>query len=115
MRPEMIAALYLGLISLIAICVTAYDKYAAKHLPRRRVRERTLFFLSAMGGSVAMLITMRLIRHKTLHKRFMIGIPLIILGQIALIVSVYFYGEEIRDCFLLALETIKSRLTTQMG
>jgi uncharacterized membrane protein YsdA (DUF1294 family) len=42
------------------------------------VRERTLFILSALGGCVAMYLTMLFIRHKTMHKRFMIGLPLII-------------------------------------
>ncbi len=35
-----------------------------------------------------MYMTMKLIRHKTLHKRFMIGIPLIILLQCAVFLVV---------------------------
>ena len=81
---------YLAVISLIAVCVTCYDKFAAKHLPGRRTREKTLFLISALGGSVAMLLTMQIIRHKTRHKSFMIGIPLMILAQALLIFGIWY-------------------------
>lgn len=50
--------------------------------------------LSALGGSLAMYVTMKKIRHKTKHKKFMIGIPVIMIIQIALIAYLYFvyYG-----------------------
>ena len=84
--------IYLAAISLISIIVTCYDKIAAKKVPGRRTRERTLFLLSALGGSVAMFITMQIIHHKTQHKSFMIGIPMIMLAQLAVIVAVgYFF------------------------
>ena len=76
---------YLVLISFVSIFVCCYDKFAAKHMKRHRTREATLLLLSALGGSVAMFVTMQLIRHKTKHAKFMVGIPLIILLQIALI------------------------------
>ena len=75
---------YLAAISIISIIACCYDKMAAKKLPKHRTRERSLLLLSALGGSLAMLITMLIIRHKTKHKKFMIGIPLIIALQIAL-------------------------------
>ena len=74
--------IYLAIINFISFLVCAFDKISAKH-KTRRVSEKTLFSLCFLGGSVAMYITMHLIRHKTLHKRFMIGIPLIIVLQIA--------------------------------
>ena len=80
--------LYLAAISVIAIIVTCYDKIAAKKFPGHRTREKTLFLLSGLGGSVAMFITMQIIHHKTKHLSFMIGIPLIILAQVALILGV---------------------------
>lgn len=43
--------------------------------------EKTLFALSVVGGALGMYATMCLIRHKTRHKRFMIGLPIIILIQ----------------------------------
>lgn len=41
-----------------------------------------LLLFSALGGSLAMFITMLLIRHKTNHMKFMLGIPLIIVIQL---------------------------------
>ena len=79
---------YIAIISIISIIVCIYDKIAAKHNPKHRTREATLLLLSALGGSVAMLITMLLIRHKTKHMKFMIGIPLIIIIQVAAAIAV---------------------------
>lgn len=71
---------WLILISLISIIVTVSDKVRAKR-GANRVPEATLIFLSVLGGSFAMLITMLIIRHKTKHPKFMVGIPVIILLQ----------------------------------
>ena len=75
---------YVVFINVFAVIITIVDKKRAKK-SQWRIRERTLFLVSALGGSVAMLITMKKIRHKTQHKSFMIGIPLIIAAQILLI------------------------------
>ena len=87
-----ILAIYLILINLIAVIVTIYDKLCA--VKRRwRVKESTLLLLSALGGSICMYITMLLIRHKTRHIKFMLGIPLILIVQliIAFLIWRYFY------------------------
>ena len=52
------------------------------------MREATLVLISALGGSLAMYATMLFVRHKTKHKRFMIGLPLIMIAQVALIILV---------------------------
>ena len=84
---------YFAIISLISFAVCVYDKWAAKHATHRRVRESSILMLCALGGAVATYITMKLIRHKTLHKKFMIGIPLIIVLHIVLILAaLYFLG-----------------------
>jgi uncharacterized membrane protein YsdA (DUF1294 family) len=80
---------YLILISLISVTITCYDKFASKKLKKHRTPEAILLLLSVFGGSAAMLITMLLIRHKTKHNKFMIGIPLIIILQAALIIWSY--------------------------
>ena len=64
-----------------------YDKIAATKRPKHRTPEATLLFISVLGGSVAMYITMQVIRHKTKHAKFMIGIPVIMLLQIAAVVA----------------------------
>lgn len=74
--------IYFVAVSLITIIVTAYDKKAAKKRPKHRVPEKILFLLAILGGSVAEFLTMLKIRHKTKHKRFMLGLPIIILLQV---------------------------------
>ncbi len=88
-----IPLIYLAAISVIAIFITCYDKIASKKLPGRRTPEATLLFISILGGSVAMLITMQLIRHKTRHKKFMIGIPIIIILQLAAAAAIWWFGR----------------------
>ena len=78
---------YVVIISIVSVVMTIKDKSCAKK-GKWRVPEKTLFILSALGGSVAMYITMKTIRHKTQHKRFMIGIPAIMVVQAILIAGV---------------------------
>lgn len=85
-----IALIYLAVISLISFIVTAWDKFCAKR-DMWRVPEKTLLILSALGGSVAMYITMKTIRHKTRHPKFMVGIPVIIFLQAAAIAALIYF------------------------
>lgn len=78
---------YLILISLISIVVTVIDKINAIR-SERRVSERALFILSVLGGSIAMYITMLIIRHKTRKLKFMLGIPLVILLQLCFVLFI---------------------------
>ena len=84
---------YLAIISLVSIVVCIYDKkISKKNRVELRTPEKTLLLLSALGGSVAMLITMLLIRHKTKHVKFMLGIPLIIVAQAVAVYLLFYYG-----------------------
>ena len=77
-----ILLIYLAVISLISVILTVSDKRRAIRR-RYRISEFTLLLFSALGGSVAMLLTMLMIRHKTNHLKFMLGIPVIIILQVA--------------------------------
>lgn len=79
---------YLTAVSLIGSAVCIYDKLAA---PRgwTRVPERTLFFWALVGGGPGVFLTMLLIRHKTLHRSFMWGIPALMILQTAILVGLY--------------------------
>lgn len=80
-----LALVYFAAISFTAAAFTCADKHLSKK-QLRRVPEKQLFILAFLGGALAEYVTMRLIRHKTLHKRFMLGLPVIVLLQIVLIV-----------------------------
>lgn len=82
--------IYLVLINLVSIIVTISDKHKA--IKRKwRVPESTLLLLSAMGGSASMYVTMLIIRHKTKHPKFMIGIPVIIVLQCISVLLIWRY------------------------
>ena len=79
--------IYLAIISLISMIICIYDKkISKKNRVELRIPEKTLLGLSALGGSVAMLVTMLIVRHKTKHLKFMLGIPVIIILQICALV-----------------------------
>lgn len=78
-----VAAVYLVLINIVSACLTVWDKRRAQK-NEWRVRERTLLLVAILGGSPAMYGVMKKIRHKTKHKKFMIGLPVIFFLQVAL-------------------------------
>lgn len=82
-------ALYLCLVNLIALIMTVADKKKACK-GKRRISEKSLMLISALGGAMLMYITMLLIRHKTKHIKFMLGLPLITTLQIC---ALYFIIE----------------------
>ena len=71
---------YFIAVSVIGAAVCIYDKLAAAR-GWKRVPERTLFFWALVGGGPGVYLTMLIIRHKTLHHIFMLGIPAIMLLQ----------------------------------
>ena len=76
-------SIYLLIINAIAFCLMLIDKYKArKNL--WRIPAATLISTALLGGSIGALIGMYTVRHKTRHIKFTVGIPLILLAQIAL-------------------------------
>ena len=74
----------LAIINLLATLLMKKDKeYAEKG--QRRVRETTLLIVALIGGSLGMYYAMFKYKHKTLHNKFSIGIPVIIVLQFAYI------------------------------
>ena len=81
--------LYLCIINALAFLLMLIDKQKAKK-NRWRIPEATLLGVSAIGGSVGGLLGMCLLRHKTLHKRFSIGIPLMLVAHLAIAYLLFF-------------------------
>lgn len=73
-----------GVISIAAIILTIVDKVRAKN-HEWRVPENTLLLVAAFGGAAAMLVTMLIIRHKTQHRKFMGGLPILLFYQVILV------------------------------
>jgi uncharacterized membrane protein YsdA (DUF1294 family) len=75
---------YLIVINVVSFLVYGIDKWKAKQ-GSWRISEATLLILAVIGGSFGALFGMKVWRHKTMHKKFKYGLPLILLAQIALI------------------------------
>ena len=73
-------AIYLIGINILTFLIFGADKWKAKR-DKWRIPEDTLIWLAIVGGSVGALLGMYLFRHKTKHRKFQIGIPVIRLVQ----------------------------------
>lgn len=80
-------AIYLAAITLITFIAYAIDKSKSKS-KSRRIPERTLLIMSAIGGSLGALLAMHFVRHKTQHAKFKYGIPAMLAAHIALLACV---------------------------
>ncbi|MBR4688985.1 MAG: DUF1294 domain-containing protein [Bacteroidales bacterium] len=77
--------LYLLAINIAAFIAFGIDKYKAKR-DKWRIPESTLLTMAVLGGSIGALAGMKIWRHKTLHNKFRIGIPVILVLQIIVII-----------------------------
>lgn len=75
---------YLIVINIVTFLVYGIDKWKAKQ-GSWRISEASLLILAVIGGSIGALFGMKVWHHKTMHKKFKYGLPLILLVQIALI------------------------------
>ena len=80
-------AIYLIGINILTFLIFGADKWKAKR-DKWRIPEDTLIWLAIVGGSIGALLGMYLFRHKTKHRKFQIGIPVILLVQAGLL---YFF------------------------
>ena len=78
-----ILTIYLVTINAVTFFVYGIDKWKARR-SRWRISEASLLLLAVLGGSLGAWLGMQVWRHKTLHKKFRYGIPLIIIVQVAI-------------------------------
>ena len=76
---------YLLAINIATFFLYGIDKYKARK-GRWRISEATLLMMAVIGGSIGAWSGMRLWHHKTMHKKFKYGIPIIIILQVTIAV-----------------------------
>lgn len=82
---------YLLLINALAALLMFLDKrFARRNL--RRIPESTLLLAALLGGSPGVLFGMALFHHKTKHRKFMIGVPILLAVQLLLVFVIGSYG-----------------------
>ena len=79
---------YAIIMNIAAAAITIKDKNAAKR-KKWRVPEKTLMTVAALSGCITMYVTMNIIHHKTKHKLFMIGIPVIFVCELLAGIGLY--------------------------
>ncbi|MEG1492482.1 MAG: DUF1294 domain-containing protein, partial [Oscillospiraceae bacterium] len=81
-NPIYIFWLYIGIMTIVSFTVMGVDKHFARK-NKQRISEASLFLLAIIGGSIGSIAGMYTFRHKTLHKSFKFGLPLILILQAA--------------------------------
>ena len=76
--------MYLLCLNLLTFLVFGIDKWKAQH-GRWRISEASLLTLAVIGGSLGAWLGMKTFHHKTLHRKFALGVPLILVLQVALL------------------------------
>ena len=84
-----IAAVYIVLVNIMAFIVYGIDKAKAKQ-NKWRIPEKVLIIFAILCGSIGAILGMIVFHHKTRKPKFYVGVPIIIVLQIALTV-LYFY------------------------
>ena len=82
------AVVYLIVVNISAVAVYGWDKLSAKQ-GWQRVPEKILLLLALLGGSVGAMAAMTFFRHKTRHLKFIYGVPMIFVLQIAALVYLH--------------------------
>lgn len=75
---------YIVIINILTFIVYGLDKLKAKK-GKWRIPESTLLLLAIIGGSIGAWFGMKVWHHKTMHKKFKYGIPLIIILQLGVL------------------------------
>jgi uncharacterized membrane protein YsdA (DUF1294 family) len=89
-----ILAIYLLAVNIIAFIVMGVDKGLSTREGARRVPERVLFLLAVIGGSLGSILGMQVFRHKTKHWYFVVGMPLILILQVAAAIAVAYLKSK---------------------
>ena len=80
---------YLIALNIVTFFVYGIDKWKARR-SKWRISEATLLILAVIGGSIGAWLGMKVWHHKTMHKKFKYGLPLILLAQMSLVLWALF-------------------------
>ena len=81
--PAAMLAVLFAVMSAFLFVMMGLDKRRARR-GGRRISERTLFVFALLGGAAGGTAGMFVFRHKTRHRSFRLGFPLLAAAQLAL-------------------------------
>ena len=79
------AVIALAAWNMAVFCLYGIDKSKAKR-GSRRISEKTLLSAAALMGGSGALLGMTMFRHKTKHAKFKLGVPLLLIVNIAVVI-----------------------------
>ena len=85
---------YFITVNVLGLVLFGIDKWKAKH-DKWRISEATLLSVTAIGGSIGACVGMKVWHHKTMHKKFKYGIPLVMVLQFVLLLFTLYWLNSI--------------------
>jgi len=70
-------------LNIVAFLLILWDKTQSRKSGAERVSEGALFFMATLFGSIGLYLGMLVFRHKTRKWYFMIGIPMLVVENMA--------------------------------
>lgn len=77
---------YFGVLNIIGFIIMGIDKQRAKQR-QYRISETTLWIIALVGGAIGSTVGMQFFRHKTKHKQFKWGFPVVAVLDIILLLK----------------------------
>ena len=92
--PLHVVLAYFITVNVLGLVLFGIDKWKAKH-DKWRISEATLLSVTIIGGSIGAWVGMKVWHHKTMHKKFKYGIPLVIVLQFVLLLFTLYWLNSI--------------------
>lgn len=92
--PLHVVLAYFITVNVLGLVLFGIDKWKAKH-DKWRISEATLLSVTVIGGSIGAWVGMKVWHHKTMHKKFKYGIPLVMVLQLALLLFTLYWLNSI--------------------
>lgn len=92
--PLHVVLAYFITVNVLGLVLFGIDKWKAKH-DKWRISEATLLSVTAIGGSIGAWVGMKVWHHKTIHKKFKYGIPLVMVLQFSLLLFTLYWLNSI--------------------
>ena len=92
--PLHVVLAYFITVNVLSLVLFGIDKWKAKH-DKWRISEATLLSVTIIGGSIGAWVGMKVWHHKTIHKKFKYGIPLVMVLQFSLLLFTLYWLNSI--------------------
>ena len=92
--PLHVVLAYFITVNVLGLVLFGIDKWKAKH-DKWRISEATLLSVTVIGGSIGAWVGMKVWHHKTMHKKFKYGIPLVMVLQFSLLLFTLYWLNSI--------------------